>query len=678
MSRGDQGVSWQRSGLLVAAAVFSCAGTAWAQPFRLGTWEGSLETLSSFTRQETRTGDQRSRSQDILSEERLNVRNTGAYIFDPRLVTLSLGGSFGIFQDRSSFDGDTRTSFDTLLGYDAFASVLSDQPLSLNVFANRTQSVTSRELAGRSEGMTENRGATLFARGVYIPSTLSFRQELLDEESRVADIVARRSEQRNIFRYEGERGWTDSEMGLVYEFVDDTDRVFPSLSFRSHDAQANYSLDFGEELNRRWDSRLGYFTRSGIADTAFWTAEESLRVDHTEQLRTDYRYLFVRSETDGGANTMHTGLANLQHRLYESLTTTAGLDAVRQIFPQGERDSYRGRLGWVYTKRLPLGGRLTAGLGGSLQYEDDEFKATEASVSQETHTAGTPVALPMPLDNLLVVTSSVVVTKTALGPLPVGCIPPAGPPVPLVLGTDYTLQTVGEITQIVPVPCAGATVGINPGDTIAVDYRFSVSPSRSFTTEAWHANLSVDYRWIRVFFSHEQSDQSLISGQDGRFLSDQRSDTVGAELRYDGSRLHASLLGEARRVRSTQVDYDSFRTSGFADFAILPQATLRLSADQVITEFSDPHRETRSQAARAGLFYSFYILGSSAFVDASAGYRRLEDTAQPTDELIEARLQVRWLYRKLEVSPALEFFERQRGDTTTTEYRAMVRTVRRF
>ncbi len=66
------------------------------------------------------------------------------------------------------------------------------------------------------------------------------------------------------------------------------------------------------------------------------------------------------------------------------------------------------------------------------------------------------------------------------------------------------------------------------------------------------------------------------------------------------------------------------------------------------------------------------------FVDASAGYRRLEDTAQPTDQLIEARLQVRWLYRKLEVSPTLEFFERQRGDTTTTEYRAILRTTRRF
>jgi hypothetical protein len=208
-----------------------------------------------------------------------------------------------------------------------------------------------------------------------------------------------------------------------------------------------------------------------------------------------------------------------------------------------------------------------------------------------------------------------------------------------------------------------------------VDYRFSVSPSLSFTTTAWHANLDVDYGWIHGYFLHDETNQNLVSGRDGRFLSDQRSDTLGAELRYNGSRLHARLLGEARRVRSTQIDYDSLRGSGFVDFVILPELTFRLNADYIITEFSHPNRETKDVSARAGLIYT---LGANLFVDASAGYRRLEDTAQPTDQLIESRLQVRWIFRKLEVTPSLEFFDRQRGDTTATEFRAMLRTIRRF
>jgi hypothetical protein len=678
MSKNDQWASSGRSGLLVvlvAAGLFFCAGTAWAQVFRLGTWEGSVEGVFSFTRDDTKTGGQHSRLDDILTEERLNIRNNGAYILDPRIVTLSLGASVGLFQDHFSFEGDSRTNLGTLWGYDLFAGVLPDQPLSLNVFASRDQSVISRELAGRTESTTESRGATLFSRSFYIPSTLTVRQELLDEETSIANVVARRLEQRDIFRYEGRRGWIDSELGLLYEFIDDTDRVNQSFSFRSHDAQANYTLDFGEELNRHWDSTLRFYTRTGLFETTVWTADESLRVDHTDQLRTDYRYSFIRTDAANGANTTHTAIARLEHQLYESLTTTASLDGVRQTFPQGERDSVRGRVGWVYRKRLPLGGQLTAGLGGSLQYEDDRFNTTEVSISQESHTAGSPFALPIPLDNPFVVASSVVVTKTAIGPLPLGCIPPSGPPVPLVVGTDFTLETTGDITQIAPIACSGTTIGINPGDTIAVDYHFTVSPARSFLTEQWNADLSVDYHWIRVYFLHDQSNQTLISGRDGRFLTDQISDTIGAELRYDSSRLHASLVGEARRVRSTQIDYDTLRGSGFADFAILPELTFRLNADYTFTEFSHPSRETRNLSARAGLTYT---LGATLFADASAGYRRFEDTAQATDQLFEARLQVRWLFRKLEIVPSLEFFDRERGDTTSTEYRAMLRTIRRF
>ncbi|MBI4269802.1 MAG: hypothetical protein HY615_05665 [Candidatus Rokubacteria bacterium] len=665
-----------RLALLVAGAATLLGTPAPAQqPFHLGAWDGSLDGVSSFRRTDTESPSQRSRSDNPRSEERLNLRNTGAYIFDPRLVTLSLGGSFGLFQDELTVDGDNRESSGTLLGYDAFLSLLSEQPFSLTAFASRNESSESRELSGRSELVTENRGAILSAKRLYLPSTLSFRQELQDEESQVGSTLARRKDERRIVSYRGQRGWVDSDMEIFYEFVDDADQVFPALSFQSHEAQLNYGLDFGVELNRHWDSRLRWFTRSGLVESDIWTADESLRIDHTERLRTDYRYLLVRTAGSAGTTTTQTALASLRHRLYESLTTVAGLDAVRQDLPRGEKDSYRGRSDLTYTKTLPLGGRLTAGLGGSLQYEDDRFETTETSVGQESHTAATPVALPIALDNAFVITSSVVVTKIAFGPIPLGCVAPPGPPTPLVLGQDYTLRTVNDVTEIVPIPCAGVTPGINPGDTIAVDYRFAVTPSLTFTTTTWHANLGVDYRWIRVFGSHEESDQSLVAGRDSRFLSDQQSDGVGAELRYDGARVRASLLGEARRFTSTRTSYDSLRASTFEDFTILPSLLLRLSADRTVTTFHDQDRETRTQSARAALSYRPL---PGLVVDASVAVRRFEDTAQPTEQQTEGRLLARWILRKLEFAPSFEYFERRRGETTTTEYRAMLKTVRRF
>jgi hypothetical protein len=118
--------------------------------------------------------------------------------------------------------------------------------------------------------------------------------------------------------------------------------------------------------------------------------------------------------------------------------------------------------------------------------------------------------------------------------------------------------------------------------------------------------------------------------------------------------------------------------TGRADFRVLPDLVLNLGLEQTITHFPDQHRETRTQAAHLGLTYITYIFGSELFVTATGGVRRLSDTVQPDDETAEARLTARWRYRQLEFAPTLEYVERQRGGTETTEYRALFKAIRRF
>ncbi len=652
------------------------ADPALAQGFRLGTWSGALESVNDFSKQETTTKSERTVFETQRMDDRLTLRNSGAYIYDPGLVTLSLGGTLGL--SREHFDTTTSGSGDrqaVLRGYDTLADVLSEQPLSLNLFANRNESVETRELAGQSEILSENRGARLSARRLYIPSTLSFRQERQDDESRTGDIVSRRENRRNVLTYEGQRGWVDSEMDARYEYIDETDVLLPELSYRSHEASLNYSLDFGSELDWHWDSRLRYFARQGVTEQATSTVDELLRIDHTPRLRGDYRYSLVYAATPSASTTTQRGAANLRHQLYESLTTTAGADATRQTLEAGERDTYGSRLDLRYTKRVPGDGRLNAGVGGSVQYQDERFEAAESAVPQESHTATAPVALPIPLANASVVAASIVVTKTALGPLPVGCLPPPAPPIPLVLGIDYAVQTSGDITEIVPIPCAGATPGINPGDTIAVDYRFRVAPSRTLMSRSVRADISLDYRWIRSYFIHEQTDQSLLSGRDSQSLDNPRSDTVGLELRYDGQRIRAGALGEARRYDSLRLTYDSVRSSQFMTFVFRPELSLNLAGDEALFKYKDPERETQTVSGHATLTYVF---DSRLFADLSAGVRRLRDTLLPTEQAVDVTLRARWLIRDLEVAPTVEFHDLQRGDTETKMYRAVLNVTRRF
>lgn len=652
------------------------AATASAEVFRLGSWEGALEGVGSGSRQKSTSGGATTQSyRSWLVEERLTLRNSGAYFFDPGLATLTLGGSFGLSQMWEKSDGASDARRGTLLGYQVSLGLLQASPYALTLFADRDDTVSEQPLNGQVNLTRETRGATLVLRNLPVPSSLFFRQEIQQEESRGLGFVARRDETRNIVSYEGARGWENAEGSLRYEFTDLADRVLPGLDYQSHEASAYYSLDFGPELNRRWDSRVRFFTRTGASELTTATVDEMLRIDHTDWLQSNYRYALQYVETPGGATTTHTGSVGLRHRLYESLTTDARLETIRSSQPNGQIATYRGRADTTYRKRLPGDGLLSIGAGAGLAYDDNQFRQSEGFVPQEALFAATPFALPIALVNPNVVATSIVVTKTAFGPQPAGCIAPPGPPTPLVLGRDYTVRTVGQTTEIVPIACAGATPGINPGDSLAVEYRFTLSPSLAYTTASWRGDVSLDYGWVRPYLLYEQTDQRRISGQDSSLLDDQRTATAGVELRRVGPRLYASMVGEVRRFDSDRVAYEGLRLNQLLSYSILPELVLVLTGEQSWTDYSLPSRRTQSYGGRATLTYA---LDGNLLAELYGAIRKLKDDVVPDERIVEGGFRLRWMIRKIELSPSLEYYDRVRGDVETQDLRVMLRIVRRF
>jgi hypothetical protein len=657
---------------LAAVTVFLLPGLIWAQRVQLGEWQGSLESETEYSRSDSRApGSSSSRFDSLLQRESLTLRNTVA-IYDPRLINFTFGGTFGYSNNWLSSDNQDGP----LLGYDLSANILPQKPFSLNLFANRSQDFFSRELAGLTKVLNENLGGTLFADALYIPSSLSFRREFRDDESRIGGNVTRQKDRRNVLTYEGLRGWLNSELELRYEFTDDDNLSVPNLSFRTHEAALNYSLEFGPESNRRWDSRVRYFDQTGFTDFTSLIVSEWLRIKHTDDFQTNYRYTFTDMTSRDGSRFTHDALFSLEHHLYRNLTTQFGIENNYQNLPAGWKEMIRNNLDFTYTKLLPRDGHFDAALGGSFAYETDHFSATQNFVPQETHTAASPFVLPILLNNPFVNPLSVVVTKIAAGPVPIGCFPPSvGPPTLLASGTDYQLQTIGNVVQIQPLPCLGLAPGINPGDTIAVDYSFTAPSSLAFTTATWHANLSLDYGWIRPYFTHYQSDQSPVSGTGGNFLYDLRSDTLGIEFRFDSQRLHSRFLGEGQRNASTRMKYNTIRFNQLLGVAIHPDLTLSLSADQALTAFTNPQRKTLSALGTATLSYRpIPDMTSDLFVV----FRLLNDNTNDDERFWQVGLRLRWYYRKIEVAPGFEISQLRRGDARTMDFRPGLRLIRRF
>lgn len=665
-----------RAGGALAAGLLALApAPAPAQALRLGSWGGSVGASVDAVRDDSTLGDVSGRTRATLLEERLTLRNTGASVYDPRLLSLSLEGTVAHVQAWSRTGGHAGSAGSLLWGYDAAAQLLREKPWSLGAYASRSQLAANRSLSGGTANTLENRGATLTADGLLVPSSLSFRQERWSERP-LGRGAALHDERRDVLGYLGQRGWLDGDLELRYELVDSSDRASSRLAYRRHEASLDLGQDFGPELTWHWDSRARASRQTGVVDLRRATLEERLRVEHSDSLQTQARYGLVWTGASGGSMATHSGEVSLRHLLYDSLTTELRGEAVLQRIEGGRIDTFGAGGDVGYTRRLPGDARLNARLAGSLHHEDHRLRAQAAFVPQETLVFASPVALSIGLRNAFVLTASVVVTKVAAGPLPAGCIAPSSPPIPLVEGRDYTLRADGDVTEIVPIPCSGSTPGINPEDTVTVDYRYTLAPSIAFRTASWRADLSVDLGWIRPFLAHQRKAQALVSGRDGRFLDDQRTDSAGVELRHQGERFRAGALIEVRRFTSRrQDDHRSLTAGETASYTPTRVLSLTARADQSVREYVGTGRRTETEAAGLG----FLLAPESTFsVEGSAAIRWTRDPPSPRERTVEASAQARWALRQLDVRPALAFVDRRRGDSRLQEYRGTVVVTRRF
>ncbi len=641
--------------------------------FGLGTWEGALEFGFDWERQQTKAeGAAESKSARTRYDERLTVRNTGGFILDPRLYSGSFSGTFGLFQERGRFDHTDSSLSGTLIGYSFDSAILPEKPYSATLFTNRNQNILSREFGGRTEISFENRGGTFRLREdsvlrdlgfPYFTSLLGARQELTQEETTVLGQTFKRDETRTIVEYQGSKGFETSDLTFRYEFTDLDDRENVVGNFKSHAAELGYSLDFGENLNRRWDSRLRYFTRSGRAQSTFLTADEALRIDHYENLFTDYRYLLTRIETDVGATTTHTATARAQHRLYRSLTSTLTGQGTLEDLPTGERTRYAGQLDLDYQRAVPWKGRVFAGTGVRYQIDDNHFTVSRVDVIDEPHTAPVPLGggVGFLLANPFVITATIVLVDTR-----------GGARLPTTLGVDYVIVQEGDFTRIVPL---AASPVILPGDPLAVSYSAETNPSIEFSTLTWRGTIGMDFRWIAASFTHEQSDQTLLSGQDGRFLEDRTLDTARLELRGDWERVRALASAQYRVQEGTRLAFTSWEFGQLLFVRPLYDLTLSLTAQETFTDYTLPERRSRRLSTRGDLTWSPL---AGLFINGFAGLQAFEESELPSETVREAGVRVRWTYGKLDVTPNFTWRTRERGSTETNDLRIELRVIRRF
>jgi hypothetical protein len=662
-------------GILGAMAVL-VAHEAKAEPwFAFGSWGGSLDLGYERERLHTRTDSGLSDLTRRRTDEQLNARNSGFYVMDPRLLTGNLGLTVDYFQEQERVDGAEQSLYGRLTGYTFDAGLLPAKPYSAALFANRNQSILDRPFGGRSDIAYESRGTTLRLRedsvlkdlGVpYFNPTLGVRQERSEETTTMLGQTLRRDEVRDTLTLEANKGFGTADLGFRYEQSELDNRAFPDTSFQTRATDLTYSLDFGPTRNRRWDSRIhryDYRRLAGDDGRTFLTVDEQLRLDHRENLFTDYRYLLSRIAAPTGDTTTQTGTIHGQHRLYRNLTTDITGQGMHQDLPDGRRAQYAGQLDLNYQRNLPRDGRVFGRFGGRYQVDDNDLATSSIAVYDEPHTAPSPLGAGagFTLNNPFVVVATIVVVDAR-----------GGGRVTATPGVDYDVVPEGDYVKIVPLATSPL---ILPGDPLLVSYSYEAAPSMRFSTVSRWIGGGVDFRWIAFTLARNESDQTLLSGQDGRFLDDQRQDTAELELRGDWNRIQARATArhevqDSRRLAYTRAQFNQFLS------ARLPyNFTLGLQAEQSSTDFTVPLRAGRTRSLRATLDR---YAANGWHVSVFGGTRTLEDSALPAETVREGGVRARRRLGKLDIVPSFTWSELERGPVEADDRRLMLRLVRRF
>ncbi|GAB4177871.1 MAG: hypothetical protein Fur0039_21420 [Rhodocyclaceae bacterium] len=658
--------------LAVCAALVPAGGASaisWGVGF--GDWSGALGLSLDAGKQSSSSGGGGTQSSSRRLGETLSL-NRNYYVLDPRFVAGGLGLQLNLNQESSQGNGGSASSTGRVIGYSFDSTFLAEKPYTGSIFADRSQRQSIPTFGGRMEGTRENRGLALHLRensvlkdwGMpWFSANLQVRRESGEEKTTVFGQSLTRNDARTALDLDLNKGFRTADLGLRYQVSQVENRDFPLGNYQSRTGQINYSLDFGPTLNRRYDALFNWMNRNGEAPFTLFTADQRLRIEHLQNLSTDYQYGFNRQQAGGGQSTGQSGSFSVTHYLYRNLMTTASVSGTRNSLPNGSTGSYGGSLSQGYQHGLPGRGRMFLNWSGSKRITQNRLASSIITVTDEAHTAPTPIGggAGFLLDHPFVVVSTIAVVDVR-GGLRVTAVP----------GVDYDLVAEGSQTRVVP--RVGSLV-ILAGDPLLASYDYQVDPSLKYSSTSLGFGGGLDYGWIAASLRHSQSDQTPLSGGEVRFLESSRDDVGQIELRGNWRGVDATANGSFESYSSNTTAYDRKVLGSVFVWRPRYYVSMVVTLNATDTQFAMPARKSSTRSARASLDWQTQGGWSNS---AFAELRTHSEGALPGETALQLGARTRVRYGLLAIASGLSFSQFARGGSSSRDIRFDVSAVRSF
>jgi hypothetical protein len=618
----------QRSWVRRAGAVVAAGGWALGQFLRTGRWQGEVRTVYEDERRMAETDVDDFELGRRSGQAAISIRNP-QLVFGPRLLIGRMGLDVAAMRDGYTVSGRSSPGTGRIVGYDAGMTVFPDRSYALGFFATRTETVLPVLFGTSRDVLTSQHGATFKLRGSFLISNFEWRRSRAQARARTASTRLRDGEERTTWSYVGTGQSSRHSLGLEHRSENRTDLVYRDFSFPMtlSNVRHTWLVDPGL-LRRDLTTSLSLSRRGGVQPTDYLRGESRFGYQLTPTFDTRLVYRRDRVDARTFGRDQHALDGQVQHRLYDSLVTSAAGRLSRDDLRTGSRQLQGGTLRFDYRKRIVGGGRLSASAGRRWDREDNHFSEREDLVLAEVHEAR--LGVPIRLQRDRVVRESLVVTDAT------GTILYRE-------GADYDVEYIADVAEIRIRPDGR----ILDGRTLLVDYRVFVSPFTVVRTTQPQYDLAVDYGWINPYVQFTGVDRDLVRGLDDGTVFGRTSKVQGLNVRWNPGSARILLRNEHRAEEARNLSFDSMQFGQVVSVGLGGGRVLSANLDHVRLDFRRPaRRETRASGQLDFRWQATAELGLSA--TSSARFRR--DTVGFDERLYQAGGELAWARGLLQFS----------------------------
>ncbi len=610
---------------------------------------GYLEFVARRREQQqtSKVGALDTRTRENIFEENVNLETEG-YVYHPNFLEFTLAGLFGLTQ-RDYFEdlsGRTRSFSESgnILDFDATGWFLKKKPYPGFVYARRHHALQPRLFRSSMETTTTSYGVLW----QYVSEKTPVRMQLdyVDVFLHPLGGEEADSRQKNLtFQLEATCNFSDYH-SLTANYTRDSVRDEPfGLRYDSDDLSLSHYIAFGDRHQYQLESEVSVFNQRG--DFGIKRAEwrETLRIDHTENLRSWYE-LDVMDRNQGSI----TGLApideralrltgTVEHQLYESLVTQASAYLHRQQFRTGpDVDRYGGQLSFDYRKTNRWG-VLLAGYRAGIERQKRTGGDRSVEILDEQHTFRDPD--PVTLSGAHVDTGSIFITAEDRATV-------------FYRGRDYTVRTVGDRVEVSRLPSGR----IADGQTVLIDYTYRIVGNLTLDTTTQNFRLRQDFSFgLSPYYRLRRQDQTVTPADTaGAIAEDITAHTLGVEYRRGALRLGAEYEDRDSTIRPQKAW--RLRASYNHNFEFGASGSLAARwSDVSYSESGRPGSATPARQVRLFTIEGRYRhpLTRRLTVEGSLLYRKGEDSYSGPDDGVDFDIALEWLIRQTEVRISYEF-----------------------